>query len=417
MSKHSEPPNELRELRQQWLDLRALQGSPAMTAEAHAAARAALEQRIVAAVVEGPATPAAAQSATSAQPGPGTRPTGRFIGLAAAFAVAVAVAGYAWKGSPQAVGTPPPGFEPGGGSAAGAPQRPGAEQIDALVKELQERLDKNPGDLEGWMLLGRSLMTLGRYAEAATAYQKALAIKPEDPSLLTDYADALGVLNGRTLEGEPMRLLERALKADPRHIKALVLMGTLEFQRGNWAGAEKRWQEVVRIGPAGDGLVELAREGVAQAQSRQRPAAAAASAPGPTATAGASAAAPAAASSGPGVRGTVRLAAALKGQAAPDDTVFIFARAAGGNAGGGMPLAIVRKRVADLPAAFALDDSQAMSPAARLSTAQQVVVTARISKSGQAMPQPGDLEGTSAPVAPGSAAARDLVVEIAGVRR
>jgi cytochrome c-type biogenesis protein CcmH len=421
----------LNELRSQWLELEARRGSGASAGEAEDADRAALEHRIVQAVVADatelaqPATAASPSSqasvSTSSVPAPAAVSAGRlsgpFWGVVTVFVLVLAAAGYGWKGSPRAVGTPPPGFEQAQGSAPGAPQRPGAEQLDTLVKQLQERLAKSPGDLEGWTLLARSQMTLGRFPDAAAAYEKAMALKPDDPGLLTDYADALGVVNGRTLEGEPARLLERALKLDPRHIKALVLVGTLEFQRNNFAAAQKRWQEVVNIGPAGDGLVELAREGVAQAQARQgkpAPTAAAPAAPvAPAAQASAGAEAPrtAAAAPGPGITGTVRLSAALRAQAAPGDVVFIFARAA---SGGGMPLAILQKRVADLPATFTLDDTLAMSPAARLSSAPQVVVVARVSKSGQATPQAGDLEGTSSPVAPG---ARDLVVEISNVRK
>ncbi|HEY6353647.1 MAG TPA: c-type cytochrome biogenesis protein CcmI, partial [Burkholderiaceae bacterium] len=109
------------------------------------------------------------------------------------------------------------------------------------------------------------------------------------------------------------------------------------------------------------------------------------------------------------ISGVVKLAAALNGKAAPDDTLFVYARAAQGQR---MPLAILRKQVKDLPLTFTLDDSMAMSPAARLSSAQQVVVGARISKRGEAMPQPGDLQGQSAPVAPG---ASGLTIEIGQV--
>ncbi|MFO1267075.1 MAG: tetratricopeptide repeat protein [Rubrivivax sp.] len=453
-------PTTLNALRQQWHELGERQRSGALDAAAYEAARTALERRIVEAVQQPAAQAGAADAAVEARPqrAPAVagarvpRTSGRFIATAGVFVLALAAAGYAWKGEPRAAaGTPPHGFDQAGADAGGAgtggggeggpggQQRAGAEQLEVLITQLQQRLEKQPGDVQGWALLARSQMALNRFDEAAASYRKALAIKPEDAGLLTDYADALGVLNGRTLEGEPQRLLDKALKLDPRHIKALVLVGTLEFQRGNFAGAQKRWEEAVAIGPAGDGLVELAREGVAQAQAKQRGAGGApssatpntAAAPAaqpraaapvaPAAEGGAAAGANAAAAGG--VRGTVRLAASLKAQAAPGDTVFIFARAAGasgggaGGGGGGMPLAIVQKRVSDLPATFALDDSQAMTPAARLSSAQQVVITARISKSGQATPQPGDLEGVSAPVAPGSAAARDLVVEIGTVRR
>jgi cytochrome c-type biogenesis protein CcmH len=101
------------------------------------------------------------------------------------------------------------------------------------------------------------------------------------------------------------------------------------------------------------------------------------------------------------VRGEIRLAPALKEKAAPDDTVFIFARAAQGPR---MPLAVLRKQVRDLPATFQLDDSMAMNPALKLSSVAQVVVTARVSRSGGAMPQSGDLQGESPPVAPGAKA-------------
>ena len=83
----------------------------------------------------------------------------------------------------------------------------------------------------------------------------------------------------------------------------------------------------------------------------------------------------------------------------PEDTVFIFARPA---EGARVPLAVLRKQVRDLPSDFSLDDSLAMSPAARLSQASSVIVGARISKSGNPMSQPGDIEVLSAPVAPGA---------------
>jgi cytochrome c-type biogenesis protein CcmH len=114
----------------------------------------------------------------------------------------------------------------------------------------------------------------------------------------------------------------------------------------------------------------------------------------------------AAAASGPGVSGKVTLAPDLAKKASPEDTVFIFARAAEGPR---MPLAILRKKVSDLPLKFTLDDSLAMSPAARLSGMPQVIVGARISKSGNAMPQPGDLQGFTKPV---NNTAKDITIVI-----
>jgi cytochrome c-type biogenesis protein CcmH len=255
-------------------------------------------------------------------------------------------------------------------------------------------------------MLGRSYMSLGRNDEALAAYGRALKLKPKDATLLADYADALGVKNGRTLDGEPTQLIDRALQLEPDNLKALVLAGTAAFNRGDFVVAVKHWERAVAVGPAGSGIVELARGGIAEARERGKLPTAAQGANSP----GAGANPVAAATAGPTVKGTVRLAAALKSQAGPEDTVFIFARPDDGSR---MPLAIIRKQVKDLPVEFTLDDSTSMSPATRLSTVKRVIVGARISKSGQAMPQPGDLEGLSAPVDVGAAG---VVVEISAKR-
>lgn len=97
-----------------------------------------------------------------------------------------------------------------------------------------------------------------------------------------------------------------------------------------------------------------------------------------------------------GLRGTVSLAPQLIAKASPDDTVFVFARAAEGPP---LPLAVARTRVRDLPFSFRLDDTMAMTPTMKLSAFSRVVVGARVSKSGSATPQPGDLQGASTPVA------------------
>jgi cytochrome c-type biogenesis protein CcmH len=246
-----------------------------------------------------------------------------------------------------------------------------------------------------------------------------LKLKPNDAQALADHADVLAMRAGRVLDGEPMKLIERALKLDPDNLKALALAGAAAFDRGDGAEAARLWDRVALLGPPGSPVVQQAREGAAEARKMaaergagnvappqgqtQAPARAQ---PLPQAPGGAQKAAVA----GPTVRGTVTLSAALKAQAQPEDTVFIFARNAETGPGGNrMPLAIVRKQVKDLPAAFTLDDSLAMGPGMGLSSAQKVVVGARISRSGQAMPQPGDLEGLSAPVAVGS---QGVTVEI-----
>lgn len=288
-------------------------------------------------------------------------------------------------------------------------QPPSQEEIAAMVERLAQRLKERPDDAQGWAMLARSQLVLGRLEEAAQASARALQLQPDSPQFLADHADVLAMKNGRTLEGEPLRLIERALQIDPDHLKSLALSGAAAFDRGDMARAAQLWDRVALLGPPGSDIVQQARDGATEARRLAAQAAAggaAASAPG--LRQGATPAAAAAAR----VSGRVELAAALKAQARPEDTVYVFARNADPAAGNRMPLAIVRAQVKDLPLPFTLDDTHAMGPGMGLSTATRVVVGARISRSGQAIPQPGDLEGLSAPVDVG---VRDVRVEISRV--
>jgi cytochrome c-type biogenesis protein CcmH len=391
-------------LREQLNQLKQARDSGAINAKKYEASRTLLERQLVEAVMAAGPDAARAGSADAAR-GAGA---GLWVG-ALLFVAAVGAAGYFWTGSPGELGKPPPGFVADSGAAAGAPapadgaasapHAVGREQIEAMIGKLVERLKETPDDAQGWGMLGRTYMALDRQPEALAAYERALKLRPNDATALADYADALAVKNGQTLDGEPTRLIERALALEPDNLKALVLGGTAAFNRGDYVTAVKHWDRAGRVGSADSPMVQMARSGAAEARERGKlPPAAATSPP------------PAPAISDLAVSGTVRLSAALKAQAGPDDTVFIFARPA---AGARMPLAILRKQVKDLPFEFKLDDSLSMSPAALLSAAGRVVVGARVSKSGQAMPQTGDLEGLSAPVQVG---ASGVVVEIASKR-
>ena len=127
----------------------------------------------------------------------------------------------------------------------------------ALVERLAERMKANPQDAEGWVMLGRSYAAMGRAEDALMALDKAVKLQPEEATILADYADALAVRNGRTLDGEPMQFIERALKADPNHVKALVLAGTAHFNRGDYAGAVRYWDRVAQVGSPDHPLVPL----------------------------------------------------------------------------------------------------------------------------------------------------------------
>jgi cytochrome c-type biogenesis protein CcmH len=362
--------------------------------------RAALERELVDQVLKAPvAVP------DDAAP----RPSKRLLATLAAAVLAVAAGGYAWTGSPglmAGVPTAPPVAE-GSPHDGGA----GAEQFAAAVERLAEKLKDQPDNAEGWAMLARSYLQLGRVADAVPAFAKAVALQGDDPRLLSDYADALAVTNNRSLEGEPLKLIERALKLDPNNLKSLALAGTAAFNRKDYAGAVRHWEKMSQVAPAGSPFLVQLGESIAEARQLggmpAAPQATAAAAPTPTPAAPA----PAPAVATTALRGTVRLAPSLAQQAAPNDTVFIYARPA---AGSRMPLAILRKQVKDLPLEFSLDDSLAMSPAAKLSMHTQVIVDARVSKSGQAQPTPGDLTGRSAPIANN---ASGVVIEISEVVR
>ncbi|HKW82586.1 MAG TPA: tetratricopeptide repeat protein, partial [Burkholderiaceae bacterium] len=283
-------------------------------------------------------------------------------------------------------------------------------RISGMVDRLAERLKNRPDDAEGWQMLGRSYATLGRHEHAIAAYETALKLRPDEPTLLAELAFSAAITNRRVGGADSTQLLQRALKLDPRNPKALALAGTLSLERKDYRGAVQYWEQLARNEPADSPLGKQIQASIAQArqlagsQSALMPVAA------DDALASITASATPARAAAPGtVSGTVTLAPALAGRVAPDDTVFVFARAIGGSR---MPLAVLRKQVKDLPLRFTLDDSLAMSPAAKLSGAANVVVGARVSKSGKAGVQEGDLQGQLPAVALGTA---NLKLEIGDV--
>jgi cytochrome c-type biogenesis protein CcmH len=229
--------------------------------------------------------------------------------------------------------------------------------------------------------------------------------------VLADYADVLAMAQNRSLQGEPEKLVARALQLDPKNIKALALYGAAAFERHDYALAVTRWKTVLPLVPADSETARALKSSIDEAQKL----AAAPAATSDSANATSNEAAPTTASASEAqVSGKVELDPALRSQVTDDATVFIFARAAGDSAGPRFPLAVLRKQVKDLPATFTLDDSMSMMAGAKLSNFPTVVVGARISKSGSATPGAGDLEGLSEPIHPG---AKGVLIRIASVRK
>jgi cytochrome c-type biogenesis protein CcmH len=273
------------------------------------------------------------------------------------------------------------------------------QQMEELVERLAQKLreSKDP-NAEGWAMLARSYNSMGRFEDAVTAYKTALKAGPPDARLLADYADALAMVQGRTLAGEPEKLIQQALKLDPQNVKALALAGTVAFDKKNYREAAAHWEKILAVVPPESETAQAIKGSIAEARSLAGLPADAATGP---AQAGQAQAQPAArTSTGASVAGEIRLDPALASRIAPSDTVFIFARPANGSR---MPLAVLRKTVSELPARFVLDDAMAMSPDSKLSAHSEVVVGALVTKTGSAMAQSGDLEGTSKPVKVGAA--------------
>lgn len=425
-------------LRHQWQQLKDLHEAGALGADAYQQGRERLERLMVERILAGDAAgdqvthptnlppshvapeamPGASNKVGTSRSAGGTKASaGWRLPAALGAALTIAVAGYAWFGAPDA-----------GAKLLAATSRPGdraaqpnedaakahttdAAQMDGLVANLKQRLAGESDNAEGWGMLGRTYSVMGKHQEAVAAYERAVKLTPDDAALLADYADALAVTLGRRLEGEPAKLIARALKADPDQPKALSLFGTLAFDRGDFAGAARAWERVVTkhadlpfVAQLKDSLAEARQRAGLPAQPSDLPPGMAAVEP--TGKGSARGTLTPAASNPLSVSGRVSLSLGLSAKTKPEDTVFVFARAAEGPR---MPLAILKRQVKDLPFDFVLDDSTAMSPEMRLSKFKRVIVGARVSAGGDAAPKPGDFMGQSNPVALG---VKDLAVEI-----
>ena len=348
--------------RDQLRELEADLAAGTLAQEDYESSRRQLEQRLL-------------QDVTGSEPQAKAK-SGRALTLSMAAAVPLlSLAVYLTVGNPGAV-LP----------QADAERQVGAAEIDAMVERLADRLAANPDDVEGWKMLGKSYSVVGRFPEAVHAYSQAARRAPRDAQVLADLADALAMARGQSMLGEPEELVLRALQIDPANLKALALAGTAAFDRSDFRAAAGLWERMLPLVPAGSEDARTIQANVDEARTRAK------APPAKKDDAKKAASAPASAP----LRGTISLSPKLAGKAGPEDTVFIFARAAEGSP---MPLAVLRRKVRELPVKFSLDDSMAMTPAGKLSAATRVVVGARISRSGNAAPQPGDLQGASAPVA------------------
>jgi cytochrome c-type biogenesis protein CcmH len=259
-----------------------------------------------------------------------------------------------------------------------------AQDMDRLVVNLAKKLEKDPDNLQGWAMLARSYKMLGRNAEAEQAFVRAGAFLDNDAQLLAIYADLAATNANGNFAGKPTQLIEKALRVDPQNAMALWLAGTAAYRGNQFESAIRIWERLTQqVEPDSEDArmlqdsIGAAYAALGKSAPAQAPAKVSAVTTAPTSQAG----------TGASVSGQVELDAALKAKAAPGDTVMVIARVPGTR----MPVAVLRAHASELPLKFTLDDSLSMSPQARISAASEVEVEARVSKSGMAQAEPGDL--------------------------
>ena len=296
------------------------------------------------------------------------------VGVVAVIVPLISVSLYLQVGKPSAVEGVIPTTE------AGAPD------IDKMLTTLERKLAESPDNMEGWAMLGRSYAALERYREAAVAWGRAAALAPDSPDLILYQAEALANAQGGNMSGQPASLIAKALAMSPDHFSALWMSGIVAFQSEDYPAAIGYWERVIKS-------QEPDSEGYKMVLSALNDARKAAGMP-PMEVAKPEPKAPV---EGPTVTVSVDITDQMAMQADVDDTLFVYARAAQGPKA---PLAMSTHKVSELPLTVTLDNSMAMVPEMNLSAFPEVVIYARVSKSGQAGAAPGDLEGMSEPLVP-----------------
>jgi cytochrome c-type biogenesis protein CcmH len=296
------------------------------------------------------------------------------------FIPLLAVLMYWWLGSAQQLS-----------EVANRPQMT-RQDVEKMVSALSIKMEQNPGDLKGWVILARSYKALGRTQEAEKAYDRAGSFIENDPQLLADYADVAANNANGNFVGKPQALINRALKLDPNNMMALWLAGAAAYSKGDYRGAVQFWQHLAQMLPPNSEDAKVIEGSIMEARTKGH----------------LPATAKQTSLSGQSVSGVVELKADLKAKIKPDDVVMVIAKAPGVR----MPVAIMQAHASELPLQFSLNDSMAMTPTAVISNLQEVTLEVRISKSGQATPEPGDLYSSTQTVKVGAKNLKVLVDQV-----
>jgi cytochrome c-type biogenesis protein CcmH len=263
--------------------------------------------------------------------------------------------------------------------------------VEKMVAEFASKMEKDPGNLQGWAMLARSYRILGRNEDAAKAYARAGSFVDTDPQLLADYADTLAANANGSFVGKPLSLINQALKLDPNNLMALWLSGTAAFNANNYRSAVQAWEKLASQLPPNSEELKMIEGSIAEARSKG-------GLPSKTPTV----------TSAKGISGQIELTADVKSKVKPSDTVMVIARQVGER----MPVAVFKAPVAQFPMNFVLNDSLAMNPNAPLSKLTEVSIEVRISRLGMAKPEAGDLISSAKTIKVGSENVRLLVDQV-----
>jgi len=271
-------------------------------------------------------------------------------------------------------------------------QRPTTQAgVEKMVAEFALKMEKDPGNLKGWAMLARSYRILGRNQDAANAYARAGSFINDDPELLAEYADTLASVSNGNFSGKPLALINQALKIDPNNLLALWLSGSASFAAQNYKAAVQVWERLANQLPPGSEEARAIQGSIAEARSKG----------GLTSTI-------ASVGGSKGISGKIELSAELKSQVKPSDTVLVIARQPGER----MPVAVLKVAVGDFPMNFVLTDALAMNPNMPISKLSEVAIEVRISKTGMAKPEAGDLMSSVQTVKVGSNQVKLLINQV-----
>ena len=267
------------------------------------------------------------------------------------------------------------------------------EGVEKMVTEFAAKMEQDPGNLQGWVMLARSYRILGRNEEAAKAYERAGNFVDSEPQLLADYADTLASNANGNFSGKPLQLINQALKLDPNNPMALWLSGTASYTIGNYKAAVQTWEKLAKQLPPGSEEARSIGESIVEARSKGG--LPIKNIPPPESK---------------GISGKIELSADLKSKLKPGDILMVIARKPGER----MPVAVLKTAATDFPMNFSLTDALALNPSAPLSQLSEASIEVRVSKTGMAKPESGDLISSAQIVKPGT---KNVILMIDQVRQ